>query len=521
MNRHSVADALSFHGVTKRFGSFAALSDVTVAFRRGEVHCLLGENGAGKSTLCNLAFGIHQADAGEIRLDGAPFRPSGPGDSLKAGIAMVHQHFSLVDDMSVVDNLILGQARGIAWRRAFAAKLEELTTRYGLALKPFARVGDLSIGERQCVEIVKCLIRQPRILILDEPTAVLLPDEIKGLLEVVRRVAVEGCAVILVTHKLAEIRDVADRVTVVRQGRVAAQSQTPGQDIEALVRAMIQRPLEALDPAMAMSLGISAGSEVKRRAARIGPRGPDALQIDAVTVKDATGVVRLDEVTLTIQPGEIVGIVGVEGNGQSELGAVLAGTCPPSAGRIIVGDLDLTGRPPQAFSAAGMGVVPEDRHAVGAITGMTLTENLFLDRSRVPTRFGLLRRRVMREAALTMMAQFDVRASGPDVAFGSLSGGNQQKAVLAREMTRPGLKVLLAAQPTRGLDVGAVEAVYGLIRAASERGVAILLISSELDEVLAIANRVAVLYRGRIVGECRGEPGQRERIGALMAGHSA
>ena len=520
----SETGALVLGGVTKRFGAFTALADIDVTFTPGEVHCLLGENGAGKSTLCNLVFGIHAPDAGTITLGSAPYRPSGPREALQAGIAMVHQHFSLIDDMSVVDNLMLGQERGLARRRLYAARLEDLATRYGLALAPFARVGDLSIGERQRVEIVKCLIREPRILLLDEPTAVLLPDEIESLLAVVRRVAAEGCAVVLVTHKLAEIRNIADRVTVLRQGRVAATSSSPATEIEALVNAMIQRPLEALDPTMMMTLGLPSSGPLPvaaARPARIRAKEPDALQVDGLTVTDATGVTRLDTMTLTIKPGEIVGIAGVEGNGQSELGAALAGLRVPTNGRILIGEDDLTGRAPEDFTAAGMGIVPEDRHLVGSITAMSLTDNLFLDKTRVPTRFGLMRRAGMRKTALAMMETYDIRAAGPDVAFASLSGGNQQKAVLARELTAPNLKVLLTAQPTRGLDVGAVEAVYGLIRAACDRGVAVLLISSELDEILAVADRVLVLYRGRIVGECPAEPGQRKRIGTLMAGQTA
>ncbi|MGQ3028509.1 MAG: ABC transporter ATP-binding protein [Ferrovibrionaceae bacterium] len=511
---------LELAGLTRRFGSFTALGEVDLVLRAGEIHCLLGENGAGKSTLCNLVFGIHAPDAGTMRLGGESYLPTGPQAALAAGVAMVHQHFSLVGDMTVLDNLLLGQARGLLDRRAEAARLVALAAGYGLPLQPFARVADLSIGERQRVEIVKCLMRNPRVLILDEPTAVLLPDEIRSLLDVCRRVAATGCAVMLVTHKLAEIREAADRATVLRAGRVVATSDHPAAEITALVRAMIQRDLGTLDGALATTLGItegvvSAGTPIER------DPGPDVLQVDGLTVRDATGVTRLDNVTLALRRGEIVGVAGVEGNGQSELGAVLAGLLKPTAGRIFVRDTELTGRDPRAFTAAGVGIVPEDRHHVGAITGMTLTENLFLNRTADFTRFGLLQRGAMRREAEAMMTRFDIRAAGPDVAFGSLSGGNQQKAVLGRELTAANLAFLLAAQPTRGLDVGAVEAVYGLIRQACARGVAVLLVSSELDEILAVAHRVVVLYRGRIVGERPADPSQREAIGALMAGQAA
>ena len=511
---------LELDGLTKRFGSFAALSGVTLGLRAGEVHCLLGENGAGKSTLCNLVFGVHAPDEGTMRIDGRPYRPAGPRDALAAGIAMVHQHFSLVDELSVVDNLMLGRVRGILDRKAWAKRLDGLAERYGLALAPFARVGDLSIGERQRVEIVKCLMLEPRLLILDEPTAVLLPDEIRSLLAVCRRVAQGGTAVLLVTHKLAEIREAADRATVLRQGRVTATSETPAREIDRLVRAMIRRDVDALDPAMAATLGLAAPtpSVAPKPASPAPPQGADVLQIDGISARDPDGALRLDTVTLTLKAGEIVGLAGVEGNGQSELGMVLAGLRRPDGGRLYLGGTDLTGATPAAFTRAGIGIVPEDRHRVGAISEMSVAENIFLNRTGAFTRFGLLQRSAMREAAAALMERFDVRATGPDATFGRLSGGNQQKAVLARELTAPGLRFLLAAQPTRGLDVGAVEAVYALIRQASERGVAVLLVSSELDEVLTVAHRIVVIYRGRIVGERPADSRHRDAIGAMMAG---
>ncbi|WP_375464467.1 ABC transporter ATP-binding protein [uncultured Methylobacterium sp.] len=511
---------LHLDGLTKRFGTFTALSDVGLALHAGEIHCLLGENGAGKSTLCNLVFGVHAPDVGGMRIDGQSFRPEGPRDALAAGIAMVHQHFSLVDELSVVDNLMLGRTRGLLDRKAWARRVDALAERYGLALAPFARVGDLSIGERQRVEIVKCLMLEPRLLILDEPTAVLLPDEIRSLLAVCRRVAQEGAAVLLVTHKLAEIRDIADRATVLRQGRVAATSDAPAREIDRLVRAMIRRDVDALDPAMAATLGIAEAAPPAPPAASPveAHRGADVLRIDGISARDPDGVLRLDAVTLTLRAGEIVGLAGVEGNGQSELGMVLAGLRRPDGGRLFIGDTDLTVRSPAAFTKAGIGIVPEDRHRVGAISEMSVAENLFLNRTGAFTRWGLLRRGAMREAAAALMERFDVRATGPDATFGRLSGGNQQKAVLARELTAPGLRFLLAAQPTRGLDVGAVEAVYGLIRQASAQGVAVLLVSSELDEVLTVAHRVVVIYRGRIVGERPADSRHRDAIGAMMAG---
>jgi general nucleoside transport system ATP-binding protein len=504
--------------MTKRFGQLLALSDVSLTIEPGEIHCILGENGAGKSTLCNLIFGVHAPDTGTMQFGGAPYKPTAPADALAAGIAMVHQHFSLVRDLTVVDNILLGQAKGVLDRRACARRLDDMAKQYGLALEPFAKIEDLSVGERQRVEIVKCLMREPRLFVLDEPTAVLLPDEIAALLDVCRRVAERGCGIVLVTHKLAEIKKAADRVTVLRGGRVVATSTDPAAEIDSLVRAMINRDTDGranTSPAVsapAAAAGIAASEQASEKS--------DILQVDGLTVRDAQGVTRLDNFTLTLGRGEIIGVAGVEGNGQSELASVLSGMLEPTAGRFFLDDEELTYASPKEITAAGIGVVPEDRHAVGCITGMSVAENIFLNRLDGFTRYGFLRRKVVNATARELMQRFDVRAAGPEIAFSSLSGGNQQKAVLARELTLENLAVLIAAQPTRGLDVGAVAAVYGHIRAASARGVGVLLISSELDELLDVAHRVIVLYRGRIMGSCLADRAERERIGAMMAGHA-
>jgi general nucleoside transport system ATP-binding protein len=511
---------LSLQGMTKRFGSLLALSEVSLDINSGEIHCILGENGAGKSTLCNLIFGVHAPEAGVMQFSGAPYRPAAPADALARGIAMVHQHFSLVPDMTVVDNVLLGQTRGVLDRKACARRLGELAKLYGLALDPFAKIEDLSVGERQRVEIVKCLMREPRLFVLDEPTAVLLPDEIAALLDLCRRVVDNGCGVVLVTHKLAEIKSAANRVTVLRDGRVVATSDKPALEIEALVRAMINRDVDEANKAAQASWQPSAERTPVLPSLLPARSVAEVFQVDGLTVRDMQGVTRLDNFTLTLNSGEIVGIAGVEGNGQSELAAVLSGMLVPTSGRFFLRNLDLTHAGPTAITDAGIGVVPEDRHAVGCITGMSVAENIFLNRLDQFTRFGFLRRGALNTSALALMQQFDVRATGPEIAFSSLSGGNQQKAVLARELTLKNLVVLLAAQPTRGLDVGAVAAVYAQIRTASARGVGVILISSELDEILSVAHRVLVLYRGHIMGTCAAEPEQRERIGAMMAGHA-
>jgi simple sugar transport system ATP-binding protein len=414
--------------------------------------------------------------------------------------------------MTVVENLMLGQVRGVLKRHEFGARIRDIAGSFGFSLDPEAVVGELSVGERQRAEIVKCLMRDPKLLVLDEPTAVLPPGEIGALLDICRRVADSGRAVILVTHKLAEIAKVADRVAVLRTGRLVADESMAEADMGALVHAMVGRELRPLDVALA-----EADEDIGTAEA---PKG-FALVCDGLTVHDRHGAVRLDNFTLEIRPGEIVGLAGVEGNGQSELGMVLAGLLRPTEGRFYIGGNELTHAGAAAVTAAGGGIVPEDRHAVACVTAMSVAENMFLNKLDRFTRFGLLQRGALNAAAGKQMKEFDVRAAGPEVAFSGLSGGNQQKAVLARELTLDPLVALVAAQPTRGLDVSAVEAVYRQIRAAARRGVGVLLISSELDELLAVADRVAVLYRGRLVGERPAEMSERGAIGALMSGQVA
>lgn len=512
---------LSLDNISKHFGSVRAVSGVSLAFCSGEIHCLLGENGAGKSTLCNLIFGVHRPDAGSMEFDGVPYAPVGPADALNTGIAMVHQHFSLVPDMTVVENILLGQPGRILEREACSATILALQAEYGLAVDPRARIEDLSVSERQRVEIVKCLIRKPRLLILDEPTAVLLPDEIAKLMMVCRNVADRGCAIVLVTHKLAEIKQIADKVTVLRQGRSVAMSSQPANEIGRLVSAMIQRDLATLDVALAGSIGLDEGDMASPKKPDRFAHRAEALQLDGITIRDQNGTARVQDVTLTVDCGEIVGIAGVEGNGQTEIGLMLAGLLPPAAGRFFVRGKEATWRSPGEITRMGAAIVPEDRHAVGCITSMSLAENMFLNSLDRFRRFGLMQRARLEAEATALMKQYDVRADGPRAIFSSLSGGNQQKAVLARELSTRNLVFLLAAQPTRGLDVGAVEAVYQAIRRASDDGVGVLLISSELDELIAVADRVVVLYRGRIIGERPALARFREEIGSLMAGHDA
>ena len=505
---------LSLDKLGKRFGSLQALEGVTLDVHPGTVQCLLGENGAGKSTLCNLIFGVYEPTVGNMTFGGAAWTPGSPAEALERGIAMVHQHFSLVPRMTVVENLMLGQVKGMLKRHEFGARIRDIAESFGFTLDPEAVVGELSVGERQRAEIVKCLMRDPKLLVLDEPTAVLPPGEIGSLLDICRKVADSGRAVILVTHKLAEIAKVADRVAVLRTGRLVADESMAGADMGVLVHAMVGRELKPLDVALAEP---DEASPVEAS----GQAPGFALVCDGLTVQDRHGAVRLDTFTLEIRPGEVVGLAGVEGNGQTELGMVLAGLLRPTEGRFYIGGAELTHAGAAAVTAAGGGIVPEDRHAVACVTAMSVAENMFLNKLDRFTRFGLLQRGALHAAAQDQMRQFDVRAASPEVAFSGLSGGNQQKAVLARELTLDPLVALVAAQPTRGLDVSAVEAVYRQIRAAARRGVGVLLISSELDELIAVADRIAVLYRGRLVGERPADMSERGAIGALMSGQVA
>jgi simple sugar transport system ATP-binding protein len=422
---------------------------------------------------------------------------------------------------------MMGRARRVLEPREVILRMQRLADEYQLEVDPWRIVRDLSVGERQRVEIIKCLLGDPQLLVLDEPTAVLPPEEVESFLTVCRRVADGGRAVILVTHKLAEIAKVANRTTVLRHGKVVETVAMAGADMRALVRSMIGHEIHTGDGVLAATLGLADApapateAGVPRQAAtRSAGTNLPALELKSLSFRDASGVTRLDDVNLTVNAHEIVGIAGVEGNGQSELGAILAGLVTASAGEIRVDGTDLTGAAPKDITACGVGIVPEDRHAVACVSELSIAENLCLGATRRYSHFGLLDRSAMSRDAAALMREFDVRASGPDAPMSSLSGGNQQKAVLARELSLAPLKFLLAAQPTRGLDVSAVEAVYSRIQAARDRGLGVLLISSELSELIAVSDRVAVMYRGRIVGQMAATAANREAIGAMMSGHA-
>jgi simple sugar transport system ATP-binding protein len=489
----------------KTFGAVRANDGVDFDVEWGEVHALLGENGAGKSTLMNVVYGLVRMDAGEIHFDGTPVRIDGTQAAIRLGIGMVHQHFMLIPPLTVAENVVLGHEPASRTGRLdageAAARVRELGERYGLEVDPAALVQDLSVGEQQRVEILKALHRGARLLILDEPTSVLTPQEVDRLFEIVRGLTDEGSAVIFITHKLAEVMEVADRITVMRRGKVVATT-TPKQSSPAdLAQMMVGRPVLL---------------RVEKTPA---DPGASLLEVEDLTVEDDRHNVAVDGISLSVRAGEILGVAGVEGNGQSELVEALTGLRHVRSGRILLGGRDVTSAGTRTRLHSGLGHIPADRQRMGIILELSVADNLVLSRfDQRPYATGIVRALdVVREHAAKVIADFDIRAAGPDAPAGSLSGGNQQKVVVARELSDDP-RVLVAAQPTRGVDVGSIEFIHNRLIEQRDAGHAVLLVSSELDEVLSLADRLAVIYRGRIVAILEGDQIDRQRIGLLMAG---
>ncbi|HVD01737.1 MAG TPA: ABC transporter ATP-binding protein [Candidatus Dormibacteraeota bacterium] len=503
-----MSSALELRGIVKTFGGLRANDGVDLAVEWGQVHALLGENGAGKSTLMNVVYGLTSLDSGEILFDGKPVSIRSTHDAIALGIGMVHQHFMLIPPLTVAENIMLGReiTRPRGWIDLPTAyrTVSELAARYGLDVEPSARVESLSVGVQQRVEILKALYRGARLLILDEPTAVLTPQEIAGLFEIVRNLTDAGNAVIFITHKLAEVMEVADRITVMRRGKVV-ESTTPGESSQAeLARMMVGRPvLLRVD---------------KQRATP----GDVRLQVEGLVVTDDRRQVAVEGVSLEVRAGEIVGIAGVEGNGQDELVEAISGLRTARRGRVLIQGRDMTRRTTRLRLRGGLSVIPADRHRQGVILELPIADNLVLEEfDRRPFANWMVRNlRAVVDYASGLIKEFDIRATGPNEVAGSLSGGNQQKVVVARELgTRP--EVLVASQPTRGIDVGSIEFIHRQIVEQRDKGLAVLLVSSELDEVLSLSDRIAVIYRGRIVAVLDAEGADREHIGLLMAGGKA
>ena len=511
------APTLELRGVSKRFGPVVACDRVDLSVAPGEIVGLLGENGAGKSTLMKIVLGLVPPDAGEIRIGGRARAVRDPIHAAELGVAMVHQHFSVIDALTVWENVRLG-GRGGLDAAALRAEVVKLSETYDLVIDPDARIGDLDASQRQRVEIIKCLRRDPAVIILDEPTSVLTLDQSRRLFEVLRRmVADHQRAVVLISHKLEEILHATDRVVIMRQGRVVREMPTAEADPPTLARAMVGRDVSLRAEASALGLlDELAGQAVTEQ----GQAGEVVLRVTGATAAGSDGRRLLDGLDLELRAGEILGVAGVEGNGQAALTELFSSLLELDSGRVEVDGGAVASGVPGAMAAAGVGVVPEDRHASGCVLDLTVAENLILADPRRVARWGILDRSRISAEARALIERFEIATPSPDVPFRLLSGGNQQKVVLARELSSDP-KVLVASQPTRGLDVGAIEYVSGRIRAAAEAGVAVLLISTELEEILELADRIAVIFRGRLIGEMARSGIDLDRLSLMMGGQAA
>ena len=492
--------------ITKEFPGIKANDDITLQLRRGEIHALLGENGAGKSTLMSVLFGLYQPDQGEIRKDGKPVKINNPNDATALHIGMVHQHFKLIDVFTVLDNIILGAEDtklGFLSKKKARQKVRELSERYGLKADLDAKIEDITVGMQQRVEILKMLYRDNEVLIFDEPTAVLTPQEIDELMKIMKGLAAEGKSILFITHKLAEIMAVADRCSVLRKGKYIGTVNTADTNQAELSRMMVGRdvqlvvdkqPANPMDPVLTVK-DLSVKSKLYNREA----------------VKD---------VSFTVRAGEIVCIAGIDGNGQSELVHAITGLEKASKGNINLLGEDITAAPIRKRAKAGMAHIPEDRHKHGLILDNTLEQNMVLQKYYEPRfqKAGFIRFDAVRAYAETLIEQYDVRSGqGPVTVTRSMSGGNQQKAIIAREMDRD-LPLIVAVQPTRGLDVGAIEYIHHQLVAARDAGKAVLLVSLELDEVMNLSDRILVMYEGEIVGELNPKETTVQELGLYMAG---
>ncbi|MBA2643000.1 MAG: ABC transporter ATP-binding protein [Actinobacteria bacterium] len=498
------APILELRGITKQFPGVLANDHIDFDLRRGEVHALLGENGAGKSTLMNILYGLYHPDLGEIRIHGVPVRMSSPREAIASGIGMVHQHFMLIPVMTVAENVVLAvepRRDGILldYREA-GRRVQDLATSFGFAIDPDARIQDITVGQQQRVEILKALYRRADILILDEPTAVLTPQEAVELFGILQTLKSEGKSIIFISHKLNEVLEIADRITVLRRGKRIETLPAAGATEESLAKLMVGR--EVL---LRVEKGDSQPTE-------------SFLRVEDLHVRDERGIEKVRGVSFDVRGGEIVAIAGVDGNGQTELIDAITGLRRPESGQVVVEGKDVTTRNARHHFEIGVGHIPEDRQRRGLVLDFSIAENIGLHdfRKSPASRLGWLSPRRLIERARRLIKEFDVRGGGPRTPGAALSGGNQQKVILAREIDRDP-RVLIAAQPTRGLDVGAIEFVHRRLVEERDEGRAVLLVSLELEEVLSLADRILVMYEGAIVGEFPPSATE-EELGVAMTG---
>jgi simple sugar transport system ATP-binding protein len=496
---------LELQHISKRFGDFYANRDVNFDLRAGEVHCLVGENGAGKSTMMNMLYGLLPLDEGEIVIDGAVQHFSSPRDAMRAGIGMVHQHFMLIPVFTVAENIVLADepTHGASLdMKAGEERVRELSDRYGLKVDPTALVQNITVGQQQRAEILKALYRKARILILDEPTAVLTPQEIEELLNVIRQLRDEGMSIIMITHKLKEVLSIADRISVLRRGEMVGTVDVAGQTEESLARMMVGRDV---------LLRVDKTESIPER---------PVLSLQDLWVKDDRGLDAVRGATFEVHAGEIVALAGIDGNGQDELVDAIAGLRPVERGRVSIDGEDVTGLTPHEVSDSGLGHIPQDRLRRGMIVDFDLRENAILHDWDKPdvVRFGVIDRGASAERAQMLIDMYDVRSGAGIVGrAGSLSGGNQQKLVIAREIQRDP-KLLIAAQPTRGVDIGAIEFIHRRLVEERDAGTAVLLVSLEMQEVLSLADRIVVIFEGQVVAEFEGGRVDEQQLGLAMVG---
>lgn len=500
-----MANVLEFKGITKRFPGVLANDHVDLTLGKGEILALLGENGAGKTTLMNILYGLYQPDEGEIWVRGEKIEIHSPSDAIEAGIGMVHQHFMLVPVFTVTENVMLGDEEtrlgGYLERKKAAEKIRAISDQNNLMVDPTAAVEDLPVGVQQRVEIIKLLYREANILIFDEPSAVLTPQEVEELFKIMRSLVAQGKSIIFITHKLKEVLEIADRISVIRRGKVVGTTTPDEADQGQLAEMMVGRHVEL---------------EVQKET---GQPGESVLKVENLVVLDDRQQITVDNISFEVAAGEVVGIAGVQGNGQTELVEAITGLRTPLEGKIQINDHDTTRSSPRTITELGVAHVPEDRQQDGLILAFPVADNLILNTYYLqPFSKGVvLQTKSIVANADELITEYDIRTPGAMTSSGSLSGGNQQKVIVAREFSRP-IKLLIAAQPTRGLDVGSIEYIHRRIIEKRDEGTAILLMSTELDEILGLSDRIAVMYRGKIIDILSIEEATKEKVGLLMAG---